>query len=113
MNRPFPNTVAQFPLSSHGSPRPSPNTVRVQHQTQADRIFNKFGGVPALSKALARVGENATRSLSALYRWNLPRLKGGSGGVVPSAAWPDILRAARLDGIVLTPEDCFPLKQEN
>lgn len=92
--------------------KPSPNTARVQHETQADRIFNKFGGVPALSKALARVGESATRSLSALYRWNLPKVKGGSAGIVPTSAWPDIMRAARLEGVMLTPDDCFPLKQE-
>lgn len=81
---------------------------RVQHTTQADRVFARFGGVPSLKAALDRVGPQASRTMSALYRWNLPKSRGGSNGVVPSAAWPDIMKAARLEGVLLTPEDCFP-----
>jgi len=83
-------------------------SARVEKTTQADRVFARFGGVPALKAALDRVGPHASRSLSALYRWNLPKKNGGSNGVVPSAAWPDIMKAARLEGVMLTPEDCFP-----
>ena len=84
---------------------PFPNTARVPERTQADRIFQKFGGVPALKKALDRLGGDASRSLSALYRWNLPKKKGGCAGIVPSSAQSDIMRAARLEGVHLGPED--------
>jgi hypothetical protein len=93
------NTTHSAPygfLKSNGAP------------TQADRIFAKFGGVPALKKALDRVGGEACRSLSTLYRWNLPRKNGGSAGIVPSSAHMDIMRAARLEGVMLTPEDWAP-----
>lgn len=86
-------------------------TARVAAGTQADRIFLKFGGVPALKKALERLGGDATRSLSAIYRWNLPRKKGGSDGTIPTSAQNDIMRAARVEGVHLTPEDWFPVRE--
>lgn len=76
--------------------------------TQAQRIFSRFGGVPQLQKALQRLGPGAARSLSAIYRWDLPRNKGGSAGVIPTSAQSDIIRAARLEGIVIPPEDWSP-----
>src|SRR6185503_5819560 len=83
---------------------------RIPTGTQADRIFAKFGGVPALCRALKNLGPESARSLSAIYRWNLPKYSGGSDGVIPTANHQDILKAARLEGIVLTPEDWFPGK---
>lgn len=77
--------------------------------SQAARIFQKFGGVPNLCRALAMVGPTAARNLSAVYRWNLPKTKGGSGGLIPTSALGDVLQAARLEGIVITPEDTYPV----
>lgn len=74
-------------------------------KSQVERIFAKFGGASKLRKALADVG--ATRCISALYRWNMER-PAGTGGLVPSSAWPHVLKAARYHGIVITPEDLMP-----
>lgn len=78
--------------------------------TQADSIFQKFGGVPKLHAALERLADvtgddSVRRNLSTLYRWNLPRAVAGTGGLIPTTAWPDILRAAKLHGIHIAPED--------
>lgn len=85
-----------------------PNT---SPKTQAQRIFDKFGGVPSLQKALARVGGDAARHVSAIYRWNLPKKNGGSNGLIPTSALGDVLRAARLEGVHITPEDLYPAKE--
>jgi hypothetical protein len=77
--------------------------------SQAARIFRKFGGAPQLCKALAAVGADAARNVSAVYRWNLPKERGGSGGLIPTSAIGDVMRAARLEGIVITPDDLYPL----
>lgn len=79
--------------------------------TQAERIFAKFGGVPALCKALKTLGGEAERNVSAIYRWNLPKKNGGSNGLIPTQAMADVLRAARLEGIVITPDDLYPAKE--
>jgi hypothetical protein len=74
--------------------------------TQASRIFAKFGGVPALHRALDAAG--FTYDISSLYRWALPREKGGSAGVIPTAAQTCVAKAARREGILLTAEDWNP-----
>ena len=43
-----------------------------------------------------------------ISRWELPFDEGGEGGFVPSHAWPALLSAARLDGLVLSSEDLDP-----
>ncbi len=70
------------------------------HQ-QATRIFAKFGGARRLAKAIGR-------DPSAVYKWNYPREIGGTDGLVPTSAIPDINAAADLLGITLTPEDWTP-----
>lgn len=77
-------------------------------RTQAERLFAKFGGVPRLHRALADAG--FVRNISSIYRWNLPREAGGTGGIVPGQSWPQVHRAARYEGIVLTSEDMDPRK---
>jgi hypothetical protein len=88
-----------------------------KHQTQAERIYAKFGGVPKLHKALANLEaaepvkwKKATRAISAIYRWNLPKEHGGTGGMVPNSAVPAILAAAKLDGLVVTADDLYSTK---
>lgn len=77
-------------------------------KTQAQRIYDRFRGVPAIVKALAAIGEPVDRS--GVYRWNLPKSRGGTGGMVPTQCWPALFRAAMAEGIVLTAEDTFPGK---
>lgn len=76
--------------------------------TQAARIFAKFGGVPRLVEALAEI--DMPRDRTAVYRWNHPVSKGGTGGVVPGKALRAVLAAARHWGILITPEDLYPLQ---
>lgn len=72
-------------------------------ETQAFRLLEKFGGARNLVRALARVGKH--RNPSTIYRWVYPRINGGTGGIVPSDMWPSIILAARLEGILITPQD--------
>lgn len=43
-----------------------------------------------------------------ISRWELPFDEGGCGGFIPPEAWPAVLSAARLDGLVLSSEDLDP-----
>lgn len=74
--------------------------------TQADRVIVRFGGVENLVKALAAVGKPRTKM--AIYRWNHPKTKHGCGGVIPGRVWPDLLAAARMEGILLSSDELDP-----
>ena len=75
---------------------------------QAKRIIEKFGSPYKLSQALRRVGEKAYRHPSVIYRWTYPKgSRCGTGGVIPTSALQDVFAAARLEGLVLTPEDLY------
>lgn len=81
--------------------------------TQADSILARFGGPRRLVAALARLAdttgdESKRRNPATVYKWTYPRDKGGTGGYIPSSAWEDVRQAARLEGILLKPEDWFP-----
>lgn len=96
---------------------PHPTDNKVQRliptpRTQAERVFQRFGGVRALWKALRAPGmpESAHRSISALYRWNLPKPT-GTGGLVPTCAIPDVMAAARREGILIESEDLYPVRR--
>jgi hypothetical protein len=91
-------------LVLHHPDLPPPETPFAE--TQVDRLFAKFGGVPALVKALAQVG--CPMEKTTLYRWNYAAERNGRGGFVPAHAWPAILRAARLEGVLITAEDMNP-----
>lgn len=67
---------------------------------QAQKIVAKFGGEAPLAKALGI-------SRITAYRWNYARPY-GSDGMVPSSAVERVQRAARIQGIVLTPADWAP-----
>lgn len=77
-----------------------------EETTQAERVINKFGGAKRLLAALKAVG--FPKNPATVYRWLYPREKGGTGGIIPTKAWPDILTAARIEGIFLTAEDVGP-----
>jgi hypothetical protein len=111
-------------LNKNGAPRrlktKTPDTEileRAHHlpvkRSQAQRIVDKFGGVPALIKALKLAAketgrEALIRNKSSVYRWLLPREKGGTGGLIPTSALPDVLRAAVIEGIYLNEKDIYP-----
>ena len=74
--------------------------------SQADRVICKFGGPCRLSRIFKAIGR--PRSLSSIYLWLYPKSRRGTGGLIPTQAWDDIFRAARYEGIVITPEDLDP-----
>ena len=69
--------------------------------TQAQKIIDKFGGAPRLATAL-------NCDVSAIYKWNYEKEKGGTDGLVPSSTMPAVLKAADVLGIELTSEDLDP-----
>lgn len=71
-------------------------------RTQSERVIQKFGGVRRLAHALKLIDKPI--NTSSIYRWTYPRPQ-GTGGIIPSQAWPSILEAARLLGILITRED--------
>lgn len=77
-------------------------------KTQAGRIIAKFGGAMPLHRALLAVGN--VKDLTVIYRWDKPKAKGGTGGVIPNKNIPDIQRAARHEGILLTDKDLSPVE---
>lgn len=84
-----------------------------QRTTQAQRIFNRFGGVRPLAAALEQLAEHtgddaARRDPSTIYRWDYPKSRGGYGGVIPSSALGYVMSAAELIGVQLTAEDVDP-----
>lgn len=70
--------------------------------TQAERIVKKFGGARRLSSILLLVGK--PRDPANIYRWTYSKERGGTGGLIPTSAWPDIIRAAKYDGILIDAE---------
>jgi hypothetical protein len=74
--------------------------------SQAYRIIDKFGGARKLARSLKAIGR--PRNPSVIYKWMYPRNKGGTDGLIPTSAWPDLLLAAKAEGILLEPEDKDP-----
>ncbi len=68
---------------------------------QADRVIRKLGGFRFVSKAL-------DKDITALYKWTYGKHEGGTGGVIPSSALPDILDLAEMLSVSLTSEDLDP-----
>lgn len=68
--------------------------------TIAHKIIEKCGGVSSVA-AICGCTENW------VYRWKLPRQKGGTGGYVPRSAQEAILAAAREGKVQVKPEDFF------
>jgi hypothetical protein len=70
--------------------------------TQAERVIELFGGVPALGRALKAIGR--PRDRGQIHRWKYPKTRGGTGGTIPIKVWPDLFRAAEHLGFSLPPE---------
>jgi hypothetical protein len=77
--------------------------IEDEHRSQAQRVITKFGGVASFLNALELIGKPRTRN--SLYKWFWPETRGGTGGLIPTRAWPDVFVAARVVGVFLTPED--------
>lgn len=77
-----------------------------KEKSQADRILYKFGGPRHLRDVLKAIGR--PRNLSSIYRWTYPKEDGGTGGLIPTSAWPDLHVAAHFDGVIITSEDMDP-----
>lgn len=76
------------------------------YTTQADRIFARFGGAVGLIQALTRAGY--AKAPSSVYRWNMPRAKLGTDGMIPTRALGQVMHAARLEGVALSETDLYP-----
>lgn len=73
---------------------------------QARHVITKFGGATKMAKAMKEVGRPRCRVQ--ITKWTLPRSQGGTGGIIPNGAIPDVLLAARHEGIYLSSEDLDP-----
>lgn len=76
--------------------------------SQAQRVIAKFGGARGLMRALQRLEPRKHRDATSIYRWTYPKSKGGTDGLIPTAAMADVTEAARLDGVLLSAEDWDP-----
>lgn len=81
--------------------------IYINNGTQADRIINRFQNGRILAQAI----KDATGKIcdpSRIYRWRLPKEKGGTGGLIPTSAVPQVKAAARLMGILIPDDDWVP-----
>lgn len=69
--------------------------------SQAARIIKKFGGARRLAPLIGK-------DPSAVYKWDYPLAKGGTGGIIPTRMQAKVRDAADLLGIELTSEDWKP-----
>ena len=79
----------------------TPNHLKREPATQAERVIARFGGPLELARA---IGYTA----AAVYKWNYPRSKGGCHGLIPTRAMERIQSMARMFGVLLTDEDLKP-----
>ena len=66
--------------------------------TPSQCVIQVFGGVRATARAIGR-------NPGAISRWNKPKSKGGTGGMVPSAAQRIILKIAKRKRLEITIEE--------
>lgn len=85
---------------------------RTEYTTQAERIIDKFGGVMKLVRLLNQIDPENTITPSSVYRWNYPTNKYGTGGIIPIKHIPNILKAARLEGIFIDVNELYPTGTE-
>lgn len=80
------------------------------YMSQAERILLKFGGARRLSRLMKACGR--TKDPTSIYKWTYSKEKGGTGGLIPTAAWSDILLVARMEGLLITSEDMDPRERK-
>lgn len=91
------------------TPNANGNGVKIL-RSQAERIIEKFGGVPSLRRVMLECyPDHAPVDKTAYYKWTYPREGGrGTGGIIPTGMLPLVMGAARHAGILLTAEDLYP-----
>jgi hypothetical protein len=74
----------------------------------AHSLIRKFGGPEqSLSDGIKIVAEITGADPTRVYRWMLPKDRGGTGGLVPSARQRCLLEAARKRRLPVEPGDFF------
>lgn len=71
----------------------------------ASTIIKKLGGEAVVSK----ITETA---YTAPYRWQQPRAKGGTDGLIPQRHHPKLLTYARENDIPLSPAEFLPAPEQ-
>lgn len=69
--------------------------------SQARRVIDALGGPRAIAKG---TGINCKH----IYRWDYPKDRGGTSGVIPTASLRKVLAWARAIGVGLSPTDLDP-----
>lgn len=90
------------PVKNHEKPK--------SRFSQSQNILDKFGGARRLSELFKAMGR--PRHPATIYKWTYARQAGGTDGLIPSSAWADVLHAARLEGILITPDDLNPAPRD-
>lgn len=75
-------------------------------ETQALKILLRLGGPKRVCEALAEYNIRIYDP-STIHRWLYPKSRGGTGGVIPPKALDDLLLLAKIEGIILTPEELY------
>lgn len=68
---------------------------------QATKIINKFGSP-------YKMAEYVRISPATIYKWTWSRERGGTDGLIPARSMQEVIRGARIAGILLTAQDLFP-----
>lgn len=91
-------------IPSQRVPRPPNGSGKHGRPTygQAARIIKLFNGPAAMARAVGV-------SRVTIYRWNYAKPY-GTDGLIPAAMVETVQRAARVEGIVLTPKDWEPAR---
>jgi hypothetical protein len=106
-SNPFAQLIPPEPVAAPVAPEKPAYVPR----TQAERVIAKFGGARKLCRALERLDATKHRDASCIFRWRYPKSKGGTDGLVPTAALADVVEAARLEGILLSSDDLDPRRK--
>ena len=85
------------------------NTALIRKLIKSELISDwEFSGIQSFSLPECQTTQLIRALEIEISRWELPFDEGGCGGFVPPEAWPAVLSAARLDGLVLSSEDLDP-----
>lgn len=73
-------------------------TTHDQTADVAQRVISRLGGTVTVSKIVGRTP-------GAISKWQAPRSRGGTGGLIPARYYAPLLAYARQHGIDLTPAE--------
>lgn len=108
--RPMPEITIQGHVKGSGAGPKTAAEKRALIYPQAQTIIAKFGGPRELARVLKEVSDDPKEHYhpSTIYRWMYPEDAGGTGGEIPTPALKTIIKAARVAGVLLTPDDIYP-----